>query len=102
MFGRSKLLLLIPAIILIIAFLGMIPLNLVYKLSNASAFDYGHNAKKCGTCLYNSLVSYDNLALIDMNSTLLPQDLMLSFHITPNGSGLFLTNVSLLSEPLRC
>lgn len=60
MFGRSKWLLLIPAIILIPILLGMTPLNLLYNLGSGCPFSHDKQVQKCSPSSLNSQISQDD------------------------------------------
>ena len=57
MFGRSKWLILIPAIILIPILLGMAPLNFIHKLGNGCVFFHDKQVQKCNPGSLNSQIS---------------------------------------------
>ncbi len=60
MLGRSRLLIIIPAIILIPILLGMTPLNFIHKLGSGCLFSHEKQVLKCNPGLFHSLISQDN------------------------------------------
>jgi hypothetical protein len=64
MFGRSKWLIMIPAIILIPILLGMTPLNLLHKLGSGCAFSHEKQAQKCSPSSLNSQNSQDGHLIV--------------------------------------
>jgi len=87
MFGRSKWLIVIPAIILIPILLGMTPLNLLHKLGSGCAFSHEKQVQKCSPSSLNSqnsqdghllgnqpLVSFNHEATLSLYSQILNSD----------------------------
>jgi hypothetical protein len=66
MFGKHKLLILIPAILLIPIVLGMTPLNMAYRLSSSGALAHGKQACWNNYCPFNSIASHDNQVLVSL------------------------------------
>jgi len=88
MFGRSKWLIMIPAIILIPILLGMTPLNLLHKLGSGCVFSHDKQVQKCNPSSLNShnspeshllanqpIVSFDPEATPSLYSHILNSDL---------------------------
>jgi hypothetical protein len=102
MLNRHKILFLILAVILIPILLGMTPLNLVKKFSSGWPLSNCKQTLRGDFCLFNSLISHDDLTIGILNSTLLMQDLMPSLHfqtlILPSSG--YSSYLSLV--PLRC
>ena len=73
MLRRNKLLILIPAILLIPILLGMTPLSMAHKLSNGGPFTHGKQVRLSNHCLFHSLTSYNDLTVAILNSALLDQ-----------------------------
>ncbi len=63
MLGRHKLLILIPAIILIPVLLGMTPLNMAHRLASGGALAHGKQACWSNYCPFHSITSHDNQIL---------------------------------------
>lgn len=59
MFGRSKWLIMIPAIILIPLLFGMTPLNFIHKLGSGCPFSHDRQVQKCSPSSLNSQISQD-------------------------------------------
>ena len=68
MLGRHKLLLLIPAILLIPILLGMTPLNFVQKISAGCPLSQGKQEVKCNPCPFHSINSPDDHGIADLPS----------------------------------
>jgi len=102
MLVRQKLLIFIPAIILIPIILGMTPLNFVQKIGAGCPFSQGKQVVKCNPCPFNSIISQEDHGIADLPSTFfvgtsidLPGFEVLNSHA--------ITSNSLLSPlPLRC
>jgi hypothetical protein len=100
MLGRHKLLIIIPAIILIPILIGMTPLNLFGKLSSQCPSSQAKQIQRASSCLFNSIVSQVDLSVVVLDSTLLEQESTLPFHIKVHDS--IHSKISLISVPLRC
>ncbi len=100
--GNYRPLVIILAIVLIPILLWMTPANLVHKLSGACPFSKAKQVQRVDFCLFNSLVSHDDLTLVSLDLVLLGQDLMPSLPLEivasdcPSSGGFF------ISVPLRC
>jgi len=101
MYSRSKLLIFIPAIILLPILFGMTPLNFVHKIGNGCPLSHDKQIT-CNFCPFNSIVSHDDTTIIIVDSIpleqLSPDPLILQlsgldFHPSP---------LRLSSLPLRC
>ena len=68
MASKQKLLLLIPAVILIPLFIVMTPLNIARKLSSREPLVHCKQMR-LGNCPYNSLVSQDEHTVASQHST---------------------------------
>jgi len=102
MLRKRKLLIFVVAIILIPILLGMTPLNLVNKFSSGWPLSQGKQTLRGDFCLFNSLISQDDLTVGVLNSTLLVQGLTTSLHfqtfiLDPSDYSSYLSSV-----PLRC
>jgi hypothetical protein len=99
--SKHRLLILIPAVILIPLFIVMTPLNIARKLSSGEPLVHCKQMR-LGNCLYNSLVSQDEHTVAPLDSTRLEQK------STPADGLLIMDidsihhNISLDSVPLRC
>ncbi len=78
MLDRRRLIILIPAIILIPILLGMIPLNMAHKLANSGPFVQGKHGCPKNHCPFSSLTPQNNLAVAILNSTTFVQDIPVS------------------------
>ena len=66
MLGRHKLLILIPAILLIPILLGMTPLNLAHRMGNGGTLAQGKQACWSNYCPFHSIASHDNQVLANL------------------------------------
>jgi len=102
MLGRSKLLILIPAIILIPILLGMTPLNFIHKLGSGCSFPHEKQVLKCNSCLFHCLSSQDNHSIGIPSFTPAGLQLTLSSYPSPlnseSGPSIGLPEFA----PLRC
>jgi hypothetical protein len=102
MVSRHKLFILIPAIILIPILLGITPMNMIHKLGSGGPFTHGKQTQLSNHCLFHSLISHNDLAIVHLDSIPLGQDSTPSLDI-----GLFdldstYSNTATHSVPLRC
>ena len=102
MLGRHRLLLLIPAILLIPILLGMTPLNMAHSLASGGPFTHGKQGCWNNHCPFHSIASHNDLANVSLNSTPLflglpsMQDSQISL------SDSVQSNITSNSIPLRC
>ena len=75
MLGKHKLLLLIPAILLIPILLGMTPLNLAHKLASGGPFTHCKQVQWSNHCPFHSIASHNDLPNVSLNTTPLFQGL---------------------------
>jgi hypothetical protein len=99
---QHKLLLLIPAVLLMIIFIGMIPLNMAHRLAGGCPFVHGKQAGWNNPCPFRSLASNDEPLTGTPNSPPLDHALQLSQALAIPGFGPFFYNIALNSIPLRC
>ena len=102
MLGRHKLLLLIPAILLIPILLGMTPLNMAHELANGGPFTHCKQAQWSNQCPFNSVVSHDDLTNVSLNSTPLFRGLPSIQGAQISLSDPMPSNITFNSVPLRC
>jgi len=102
MIGRHKLLLLIPAILLVPILLGMTPLNLAHKLASGGPFTHCKQAQWSNQCPFHSIVSHDDLTSVTLNSIPFVQEPMTSLGFQASASNSVHSNISFYSFPLRC
>ena len=101
MASKHRLLILIPAIILIPLLLGLIPLNIAHKLSKGDPFVHCKQMR-LGNCPYNSLVSQDEHTVASQHSTRLGQESTAADDFIVLEIDSIYHNISLYSVPLRC
>jgi hypothetical protein len=102
MLGRHKLLILIPAILLIPILLGMTPLNMAHKLASGGPFTHGKQICLSNYCPFHSLISHDDPTIVNLSSTLLDQESTPTFGIVVLDPEAIHSNVTFDSIPLRC
>jgi hypothetical protein len=102
MFGGKKLLILVPAIVLIPVLLAMTPLTLIHKLSVGCPFSKGKTVEKCNSCPLHSIVSQNGLPVANLDSTLFQHDSTIPVPLQPIALNSIRSNVSFGSLPLRC
>ena len=102
MLSRCRLLILIPAIVLIPILLGMIPLNMAHRLASGGPLTHCRQVQLNNHCPFNSLISHDDPTIINLNVTPLHQESMpgLDIHILDSDS--VHSNAAFNSFPLRC
>jgi hypothetical protein len=102
MLTRHKLLLLIPAILLIPILFGMIPLNMAHKLASGGPFTHCKQVQSSNHCPFNSVVSHDDLTNVSLNSTPLFLGLPSIEESQISLSDSVQSNITFNSIPLRC
>jgi hypothetical protein len=102
MLGRHKLLLIIPATILIAIILGMPPLNMSYKLASGGPFTHCKQVQLSNRCLFHSVTSHDNPITVNLNLTPLDQGSIPASDVQAMNSDPIPSNTTFLSVPLRC
>jgi hypothetical protein len=102
MLGRHKLLLLIPAILLIPILFGMTPLNMSHRLASGGPFTHCKQAQWNNHCPFNSAVSHDDLIKVSLNSAPLSGGLPLLQRSQISLSDSIQSSVTFNSVPLRC
>lgn len=104
MFRKKRLFILIPTLLLIPLFLGMIPIRLVNKLSHGGHFTQSQSKQGCvhKNCFSHSLISQNHFdtAIVDA----IPPDYRISYSLKTFNAGLesFYSNIHFTSMPLRC
>jgi hypothetical protein len=102
MLGKHKLLLLIPAILLIPILLGMTPLNMGHRLGSGGPFTHAKQGCWNNHCPFHSLTSHHDLTVGILGTSLLVQESLpvQEFEISLLES--LHSNFNLNSTPLRC
>jgi hypothetical protein len=99
---EHKLLLLIPAILLVSIFIGMIPLNMAHRLAGDCPFVHGKQAGWNKLCPFRSLASNDKPLTGIPNSPQFDYALQLSQALPILFFNSFFYNIAFNSIPLRC
>ena len=102
MLRREKLLILIPAMLLIPILLGLTPLNMAHRLANGIPFIHGKQCCFNDRCLFNCLVSYDDLTAGILKSSPLDQELLHSQEVRIAVLDSFHSSIDSHFIPLRC
>jgi len=102
MLGKHKLLLIIPAILLIPILLGMTPLNMAHRLASGGPFTHCKQAQWSNQCLFHSVTSHDDPTIVNLNLTLLDQESIPTFDIQVLDPDSIHSNITFNSVPLRC
>jgi hypothetical protein len=102
MLSRHKLLLLIPAILLIPILLGMVPLNMAHKLASGGPFTHCKQVQWSNHCPFHSIVSHDDPLIVNLNLTPLNQESTPTLDIQVLDPASIHSNVTFDSVPLRC
>ena len=102
MLSRQKLLLLIPAMILIPILLGMTPLSMAHRLASGGPFTHCKQAQWSNYCPFHSLISHDDPTIVNLNSTSLDQESTPASDIQILDPGSIHSNITFNSVPLRC
>ncbi len=102
MLGRHKLLLLIPAILLIPILLGMTPLNMAHKLASGGPLTHGKQICLSNYCPFHSATSHDDPTIINLNVTLSDQKSTPPFDFEVLDPDSIYSNILFNSVPLRC
>jgi hypothetical protein len=102
MLGRHKLILLIPAILLIPILLGMTPLNMAHKLASGGPFTHCKQAQVKNNCLFHSTFSHNDPTIVNPNVTPLDLELTPTLDIQALDPESVPCNATFNSVPLRC
>jgi len=102
MLGRHKLLILIPAILLIPILLGMTPLNMAHKLASGGPFTHCKQVQLNNHCPFHSIASHDDPTIINLNSTSPDQESTPTNDFEVLDPDSVHSNVTFNSVPLRC
>ena len=102
MLGRHKLLLLIPAILLIPILLGMTPLNFIQKIGSGCPIAQGKQNLKCNPCPFKSLASQQDNMAVTLTPATLEHEETSSYYGFILANNFALSNNPSNSVPLRC
>ena len=102
MLGRHKLLILIPAIILIPILLGMTPLTMAHRLGSGGALAQGKQACWSNYCPFHSIASHDNQVLANLSLATVYQESPSTQESRISLLDSFYSNAFFNSVPLRC
>jgi hypothetical protein len=102
MLSRRKLLLLIPAILLIPILIGMIPLNMAHRLASGGPLSHCKQAQWSNQCPFHSIASHDDPTIVNLNLTSLDQESTPTSDIQVLDPDSIHSNLTLNSVPLRC
>ena len=101
---RHKLLILIPAIILIPILLGMVPLNMAHKLASGCPSAHCKQAQWSNQCLFHSVISHHNndSTIVNLESTPLGQESTITLSTQTLDLDPVHSSTTVHSVPLRC
>jgi hypothetical protein len=103
MLRRKKILILIPAILLIPIMLGIVPFNKAHKLANGGPFTHGKHECSNNQCpFFQCLTSHDAPPAGILNSIPLDRQLPHSLEVHIELEASFHPNIYFNSIPLRC
>ena len=102
MLRGHKLLIPIPAILLILAFLGMTPLNMAQRLASGGPPTHCKQTQWSNHCPFNSIASHNDPTIVNLNSTPLDQESTPASDIHDLDSDSTHSNMIFNSVPLRC
>jgi hypothetical protein len=104
MLGRHKALLLIPVVLLIPIFLGMVPLNMAHRLATGCPLAQGKQTQTCNANPFHSLslTSHDDPTIVNLNLIPLDQESTFTFDIQVLDPDSIHSNTIFNSVPLRC
>jgi hypothetical protein len=102
MLGRYKLLLLIPAVLLILILLGMTPFNMAHKLASGAPLTHCKQAQWSNHCPFNSLISHEDPTIVNLNATPLNLELTPTLDTPILDLDSIHSNITFSSVPLRC
>jgi len=99
---RHKLLIFIPAIILIPILLGLTPVRMAHRLANGCPLAQGKQIQTCNANPFHSLISHDDPTIVNLNLTRLDQGSTPSFDVKVLDPDSIHSNITFNSVPLRC
>jgi hypothetical protein len=102
MLGKHKLLLMIPAILLIPILLGMTPLNMAHRLASGGPFTHCKQVKLNNHCPFHSATSHDDPTIVNLSLAPLDQEATPTFDIQVSDFDSLHSNITFNSVPLRC
>jgi hypothetical protein len=102
MLRKHKLLLLIPALLLMTIFVGMFPLNMAHRLAGDCPFVHGKQADWNNPCPFHSVASNGEPQTATLNSVPLDQGPQPAQALPIPVFGPFFYSIALNSVPLRC
>jgi hypothetical protein len=102
MLRRKKLLILIPALLLIPILLGMIPLKMAHKLAQGVPFAQSSQGCSCSNCPAHSLTSHNHFDAVTAGSISPNQGLPYSQETLYAAPEFFHSDIHFRSIPLRC
>jgi len=102
MLSRHKLLIFIPAALLIPILLWMTPVHMVHNLSKGCPFSHSKQILRGGFCLSNSAISHDDPTIVTLNVTSLDQESAPASNVELVDLDSIYSNIPLNFVPLRC
>ena len=102
MLGRNRLLLLIPAVLLVLILLGMTPFNMAQKMASGRPFTHCNQAQWKNHCLFHSSIPHNDPSIVNLNLTPLDLESMPTFDIRVLDPDSIHSSTTFNSVPLRC
>lgn len=102
MLREHRLLLLIPAVLLMAIFTGMIPLNMAHRLAGDCPFFHGKQAGWTNPCPFRSVTTNDKPLVVAISPLLLDQEVQPSQELPTLVFSSFFYNTAFNFIPLRC
>jgi hypothetical protein len=103
MLRNKKLLILIPALLLVPVLLAMTPVNMAHKWENRASFADGKQCKSCGDhCPFHSIVAQGDFSLGILSSPIPDEELPRLQGVLVAVPDFCHSNIYFSSIPLRC
>jgi hypothetical protein len=102
MLRSHKLIILIPATLLILILLGMHPLNMAHRLVGGVPFAHGKQVHLANHCPFRSLITHGDPTFVILNLTPLNQESTPAFNIHVLDPDSIHLKITFNSFPLRC
>jgi hypothetical protein len=102
MLQSYKLMILIPATLLILILFWMPPLKMGYRLADGGPFVHGKQVHLANHCPFRSLITHDDPTVVILNLTPLHQESTPTFDIQVLDLDSVHSNITSNSVPLRC
>ncbi len=102
MLSVRKLIILVPAMLVILILLGVPPLNMAHRSAGGVPFAHGKQAHLASQCPFRSLITHEDPTVVILNLTPLHQESKVTFDLGFLDPDSILPNIMSNSFPLRC